>query len=100
MTKLFTAYVQQSSHEPFTIKAAMTMPALLLQKPHSKSKTKDHITCLTRRLSTWENGDIALLVREGNQIQGHLHSSAGSHEKDNDATLARTFAKLMMEGKV
>ena len=52
LTKLFTAYAQESSHESFAIKAAMTMPALLLQKPHSKSKTKDHITCLARRLST------------------------------------------------
>ena len=100
LTKLFTAYAQESAHEPFAFKAAMVMPALVLQKPNSKSKTKDHIACLTRRLSTWENGDIALLLKEGNQIQRHLPTSMGIHKKDDDASLARTFTKLMMEGKV
>ena len=78
----------------------MTMPALLLQKPHSKSKTRDHITCLSRRLTLWQNGDIAQLVMEGNLIQGHLHSPTGAHKKNSDDRIAHTFSKLMMEGRV
>ena len=34
----------------------MIMPALLLQKPHAKSKIQEHITCLQRRLSLWDKG--------------------------------------------
>ena len=100
LAKLFDAYAQESSYEAFAIKAAMTMPALLLQKPHSKSKTKEHITCLSRRLTLWENGDIAQLLKEGNLIQGHLHSPIGARKKNDDDRLARTFSKLMMEGRV
>ena len=35
------------------LKAAMTLPSLMLQKPHAKSKTHDHISCLQRRLNLW-----------------------------------------------
>ena len=46
LAKLYDAFASESTHESFAIKAVMTMPALLLQKPHSKSKTRDHISCL------------------------------------------------------
>ena len=42
-----------------------TLPALLLQKPHTKSK--EHIACLKRRLSLWDNGNIVELVKEGSE---------------------------------
>ena len=37
--------------------AAMTMPALVLQKPHSKSKVKDHVKCLE---DNWKTGKLAI----------------------------------------
>ena len=78
----------------------MTMPALLLQKPHSKSKTRDHISCLTRRLALWEKGDVAELIKEGKLIQSHLQSSFSGHQCNDTDKLAHTFSKLMMEGRV
>ena len=78
----------------------MTMPALLLQKPHSKSKTRDHISCLNRRLALWEKGNTAELLKEGKVIQSHLRSSFGGHPDHDNEKLARTFSKLMMEGRV
>ena len=48
LAKLFDAFAQESAYEAFAIKATMTMPSLLLQKPHSKSKTRDHVSCLSR----------------------------------------------------
>ena len=36
LTKLLNAFANTSSQELFAVKAAMTLPALLLQKPHSK----------------------------------------------------------------
>ena len=76
LARLFEAYATESPIETFAIKAAMTMPTLLLQKPHAKSKTRDHITCLKRRLELWEKGDLAKLLKEGKSIQNHLRVSS------------------------
>ena len=101
LAKLYDAFASKSSYESFAIKAAMTMPALLLQKPpHSKSKTHDHILCLNRRIALWEKNDVAELLMEGKLIQSHLRSSFGGHPDEDKDKLARTFAKLMMEGRV
>lgn len=100
LAKLYDTFASESSHESFAIKAVMTMPALLLQKPHSKSKTRDHISCLNRRLALWEKGNTAELLKEGKVIQSHLNSSFGGHPDHDNEKLARTFSKLMMEGRV
>ena len=58
LVELLNAFVTESPLESFAITAAMTMPALLLQKPHARSKTQDHIN--------------KELLREGRIIQAHL----------------------------
>ena len=78
----------------------MTMPTLLLQKPHAKSKTRDHITCFKRRLEIWEKGDLAELLKGGKSIQNHLWVSSTRHDSLSDDRIARTFSKLMMEGRI
>ena len=43
-----------SSFEAFSVKAvqaAMTIPALILQKPHAKSTARHHTSCLHKRLA-------------------------------------------------
>jgi hypothetical protein len=50
----------------------MVMPALLLQKPHPKSKAKEHTASLNRRLKQWIEGDISGLLEEERAIQHHL----------------------------
>ena len=66
----------------------MIMPALLLQKPHAASKSHDHVACLKCRLVSRQDGDIDNLMRE-----------CSSH-KDGYQRIARTFNKLMFQGKV
>jgi hypothetical protein len=44
------------------LKAAMVMPSLVLQKPHTKSKRKDHVTHLDRCLDIWKKGDLETLL--------------------------------------
>ena len=44
--------------ESIALSAAMVMPALLLQKPHERSKPKEHLKCLERRLLDWKEGNI------------------------------------------
>lgn len=69
---------------------------MLLQKPHRASKTKEHITCLERRLVSWKEGTLNVLVLEGRAIQCRLHKFNSSRAKE---TLARSFANLMFVGK-
>ena len=72
LARLFQAFATGSALESVALKAAMTLPPLLLQKPHRNSKTKTLIACLERRMKLWEEGDIPELVREGRAIQNRL----------------------------
>lgn len=77
----------------------MVMPALLLQKPHSKSKAKEHAILLERLLQQWTKGELDDLVNEGRTIQHHVTQAHSKQNRDPQQS-ARIFAKLMMEGKV
>ena len=98
LTRMFRAYSDSSALECVALKAAMIMPALLLQKPHQRSKTKDHILHLERRLQKWSEGDLESLMKEGYTIQQQLSQHRGGSRSSQQT--ARVFAKLMMEGKV
>ena len=101
ISRLFRAFGDGSAMESVALKAAMVLPALLLQKPHAKSKAKDHSAHLERRLKLWEKGDINSLVIEGRVIQSQREKRATTkNEAKPEGQMARTFAKLMMEGKV
>ena len=76
--------------------ASFVLPNLVLQNPHKKSKTKEHIACLEGRLKIWQNGDILSLVEEGRSIKQRLpsfHSVRAQHQ------ISRSFASLMFKGK-
>ena len=51
LSHLLNAYYPGSSLEGIALKAAMSLPILILQKPFSKSKASDHIQCVERRLN-------------------------------------------------
>ena len=51
------------------------MPALLLQKPSRKSKARDHLSALERRLKLWGEGNINKLLDESKEIQERLPST-------------------------
>ena len=57
LTNLFNSYGNASAQECIALKAAMVMPALLLQRPHVNSKSRDHLACLERRLPLWKDGN-------------------------------------------
>ena len=61
----FDNYGSASALEGIALKAAMVVPSLLLQRPHSNSKSRDHINSLHRRLKLWHEGDIQSLLDEG-----------------------------------
>ena len=53
LSGMFSAYAKGSALECVAMKAAMTIPALLLQKPSSRSKARDH---------SLQGGDFLLLA--------------------------------------
>ena len=69
-----------------------------IQKPHAKSKVKEHSVHLERRLKLWQDGNIDVLLHEGRCIQKHLFSS-GNQMHDPEKT-TRIFSRLMLQGKV
>ena len=97
LSRLNLAYVDCSSLEAIALKACTVMYILLLQKPFSSSKQKEHSACLARRLAIW-NGDIGSLLAECHTIQSRLPKlcPAGSQDQPN---LEHTFSKLMFQGK-
>ena len=54
MASLFRYYSDGSAVESNALRAATVMPILLLQKPHSCSKSWDHVQCLEKRLTLWK----------------------------------------------
>ena len=97
LSTLYRAYAEGSALECIALKAITVMSVLLLQKPHSKSKSKEHSSCLDRRLQSWKEGDLNNLMLEGRTLQNRLPKSSAT--KNDEAKLARTFTTLMFQGK-
>ena len=97
LARLYQSYADNSTLECIALKACSVMQSLLLQKPHAKSKTKEHIACLERRLVLWTEGNIEKLMTEGKCIQKYLITS-GKAETEFEKT-ARGFNRLMLKEK-
>ena len=65
ITRLFQAFADGSSLERVSMKAITLIQILLLQKPSKRSKTKEHIGHLKRRLDLRSKGDIQQLWKRG-----------------------------------
>ena len=88
-----------TQHEMFlsvNLKTATVLPILLLQKPSKKSKTKDRIKCLERRLANWSNGDLEELVKEGRTLQHRLPRNGSARPNIN---MACSFAKMNSQAR-
>lgn len=95
----FGHYADGSALKSVALKAAMVMPALFLQKAHPRSKAKDHVLHLKRRLQQWSDGELESLTKEGRNIQ-HQFTQQPQNRPTSVQKTAQIFAKLMMEGKV
>ena len=99
LASLFRAYAEGSVLECIALKVTTVLAILALQKPHQKSKSKDHKSCLERRLKNWKEGNLQDLLQEGRTIQKGLRKAVPKINKDTSTSSARSFAKLMFEGK-
>ncbi len=96
LSRLYLAYGSASALETVALKATIVLPILLLQKPSKRSKTKDHIKCVQRRMVQWRNGDLEELMKEGMALQSRLPRDRPNRPRDS---LASSFANLMFKGK-
>uniref|UniRef100_A0A1X7V0A1 ABC transporter domain-containing protein n=1 Tax=Amphimedon queenslandica TaxID=400682 RepID=A0A1X7V0A1_AMPQE len=96
LSRLFRAFANDCSMECIALKAAFLFPLLVLQKPSRRSKAKDHVEALERRLALWHDGCFKLLLKEGETIQKNFRG--GSSKRGGE--LADSFSKLMFQGKV
>ena len=69
---------------------------LMLQKPSSKSKAKDHSKYLEKRLKYWNEGDLDRLLSENREIQKKLRRSQEKKKESKE----KAFSRLMLLGKV
>ena len=69
MTSLLLNYVTDAPGKHMSLKMLMCMPKLLLQKPHSMSKTKENNEAFKRRMKTWVEGNYEDLLNEAKDIQ-------------------------------
>jgi hypothetical protein len=95
---LLEQYCDDTAMECIAMKAAMTLPALLLQRPHHRSKSKDHVICLDRRLKCWFAGDIQSLLHEGRSIQSSFRYTR--RRNDDIASVSKSFARLVSQGNI
>ena len=93
MTRVVNFWNDKSSGlSSISLKVLMCMPALLLQKPHYRSKTRQHTDIFNRRLTLWNDGDFDQLIREATAIQTRMIQNSKGISMDQ---LSKTFAKHM-----
>ena len=97
LSRLWQAYGSAGAMECIALRAASLMCILLLQKPHEKSKAKEHSACLERRLVTWSKGSVEELLHEGRTIQAYLRRKKIGQ---NANQITRTFTNLMLNGRI
>ena len=98
-TKLISIWNEEKQPlSNIALKMVMIMPALLLLKPTYKSTAKQHVEYLRKRLKHWTEGNFEELMKEGKAIQIKLKQQRRKDESIEN--IAKTFAKLMLGGKV
>ena len=75
----------------------MSFPTLMLHKPFTRSKEKDHSECLARRFEQWMRGDLTSIMQDVRYIQEKFTRSKKARSIEDTSKI---FAKLIMEGKV
>lgn len=100
MAMLFKSYADGCAIESIALKAAMTVPDLLLQKPCKTSKARDHIVHLEWCLTLLKKGKFDELDQERRSIQRVFDQNSKSSTSTEQDTVAHSFNKLMEESKV
>ena len=69
---------------------------LMLQKPSSKSKAKEHSKYLEKRLKLWKEGNLKSILTENREIQKKLKINQDKRKESKE----KAFCRLMLIGKL
>ena len=97
ITRLFNQWTNYAPLKKTAVKGIHVMPALFLQKSSRKSKARDHVIALKRRLELWDKGNINKLLDKGKEIQERLPSI---NTAMNLQKISMKFKHLMQKGNV
>ena len=96
LAKLYESFGSASAMECIALKAAMVLPALLLQKPHTQSKSREHVKCLNATCLFGVRGNFETLLVEGQTIQQHPQHSHRAPTIDSSRIFAIKAAKRFL----
>ena len=96
LARLLFAFDESTPLQRIALKSVMIMPALLLQKPHEKTRCNKHVESLKCRLEVRKAGNIQALLHEGHTIQQCLSLKTQSSGREK---LTGTLANLMFRAK-
>ena len=96
LTRLITLFTVPSKWNRVALGKLHVFIPLMLQKPSQKSKAKEHVNYLEKRLKLWSDGNLDAILSESREIQKRLKRS---HEKKRESK-EKAFCRLMLQGKV
>jgi len=96
LTRLILLFADATKWERLSFALVHIFLPIMLQKPSSKSKARDHVTYLTKRLVKWKNGELDDLMMECRSIQKALVQQ----QKISEESRKKSFCRLMLLGKV
>ena len=97
LTRLVYLFVNKTAWEGLSLQLVHVFIPLMLQKPSSTSKARDHAKYLLARLEKWKNGDLKSLMDEARVIQEKLKKRKKAEDSSKQKGLN---SRLMMVGKV
>ena len=98
MVFLLNNYNQDTPLAPLALKIFFILPKLFFQKTHKKSKTRENVKAVTRRIDLWQTNNLDELLEEARTIQNRLPRL--HHTNTHNVDKARNFANKMRHGKV
>ena len=96
LNRLFQLFNNKSVYEPIALHLIQIFIPLMLQKPSAKSKNRDHVKYLDKRLVWWNEFQLQALIDEGKAIQKNLLQL---NESKRPSEL-KAFTRLMLQGKL
>ena len=96
LTRLIELFVNDTKWKNLSLTLMHIFIPIMLQKPSPKSKAKQHVKYLMKRLQLWKSGDLNTLMNEVNVIQKRLKTAVVNKRESNE----KAFCRLMLLGKV
>ena len=96
ITRMINLFMIQTKWTSLSLAKVHIFIPLMLQKPSSKSKAKDHAKYLEKRLKLWHAGDLQALLSENREIQKKLKQNQDKKRESKE----KSFCRLMFAGKL